>query len=95
MISLLNKLGKMKLKNCKNISLSKDQLILLRILIKVDLESSHKIVYMLTNFDLVRQNSQEVIFSTQGSIMWGFIVAAVFVGQKYIEYIIETVQKSI
>jgi len=45
-----------------------------------------KIVYMLTNFDLVRQNSQEVIFSTQGSIMWGFIVAAVFVGQKYIEY---------
>jgi len=45
-----------------------------------------KIVYMLTNFDLVRQDSQEVIFSSQGSIMWGLVVAAIFVGQKYMEY---------
>lgn len=45
-----------------------------------------KIVYMLTNFDLVRQDSQEVIFSTQGSVLWGLVVGAVFVGQKYMEY---------
>lgn len=45
-----------------------------------------KIVFMLMNFDLVRQNSQEVIFSTQGNVLAGFVGAAIFIGQKYLEY---------
>ncbi len=45
-----------------------------------------KIFFMLTNFDLVRENSQAVIFSTQGNIIAGLVVGALFVFQKYREY---------
>ena len=45
-----------------------------------------KIVFMLMNFDLVRQNSQEVIFSYQGNEVAGILVAGFFIFQKYMEY---------
>lgn len=45
-----------------------------------------KIVYMLMNFEEVRNNSQEVIFSDKGNILAGLLVGGFFIFQKYLEY---------
>lgn len=45
-----------------------------------------KIVFMLMNFDAVRQDSQGVIFSDQGNVLAGLLIAGLFIFQKYMEY---------
>ncbi len=45
-----------------------------------------KIIFMVMNFDLVRENSQALIFSGQGNIYAGIGVGLFFVFQKYLEY---------
>jgi len=42
-----------------------------------------KIIFMVLNFDLVRQDSQALIFSMEGNILAGFIIGGLFVLQKY------------
>jgi prolipoprotein diacylglyceryltransferase len=45
-----------------------------------------KIIYMLMNFEAVREDSQGVIFSDQGNVLAGLFIAGLFLFQKYMEY---------